>query len=141
MSRLLVAALLLVAGGCGNFRKNRECTDLAKRVNTFIDDSKQRPTPNYANPTEVARESRELAARYKKLNSELFTLGIETTDLLPHVEAYRKLTEQAATALEGAAVALEKRDLELARTRRNDFDRAAKQEPTLVKAINDVCAH
>ena len=61
-------------------------------------------------------------------------------ELAPHVEAYRKLADQAASALEGAAVALEQDDLELARTRRNDFDRAAKQEPSLVKTINDVCA-
>jgi len=141
MVRLLLAALLVAcAGGCGKFRKNRECTDLAQRVNTFINDSKSRGVPNYADPKQVARESRQLAERYKKLDTELFTLRVETAELAPHVEAYRKLAEQAAGALEGAAVALEKHDLELARTRRNDFDRAAKQEPALVKTINDVCA-
>src|SRR5687767_12289178 len=141
MRRVLALALLLaLASGCGKFQKNRECTDLAQKVNAFINDSKNQGSPNYRDPKQVAKESRELAERYKKLNRELSTLGIETDDLAPHVEAYRKLAEQAATALEGAAVALDEQDLELARTRRNDFDRAAKAEPALVKTINDVCA-
>jgi hypothetical protein len=142
MRRALLTAVVFCAlsVACGKFRKNRECTDLAQKVNAFIDESNRGNSPTYANSPEVVRESRRLAERYKKLSVELFTLGIETDELAPHVEAYRKLAEQAATALEGAAVALEKQDLELARTRRKDFDRAAKQEPALVKTINDVCS-
>ncbi|HVJ15324.1 MAG TPA: hypothetical protein VM686_07785 [Polyangiaceae bacterium] len=139
MSRRVLIALILCAG-CGKFRENRECADFAQRVNAFISESKGKGSPNYANPAEVVRESRALAERYKKLDVDLSTLKIETAELRPPVESYRKLAAQAATALEGAAVALEKQDLELARTRRNDFDRAAKQEPALVKTINDLCA-
>jgi hypothetical protein len=143
MRRSLLLCSLLVAvasSGCGKFRKNRECGDLAKKVNGFIKDSKTRPEPNYADPKVVARQSRELAERYQRLSLELVALGVETEELVPEVEAYRKLAEQAASALEGAALALEKQDLELARTRRNDFDRAAKAEPALVASINDVCS-
>jgi hypothetical protein len=135
---LLLASVCVTA--CGKFRKNRECTDLAQKVNGFIDDSKDGTTAAYAESPAVVRESRKLAERYRKLSTELGAVRIESTELAPRVEAYRKLADEAATALEGAALALEKQDLELARTRRKDFDRAAKLEPALVKAINDSCA-
>ena len=63
MRRALLAAAVLCAlsAGCGKFRKNRECTDLAQKVNAFIDESQRANAATYAESPEVARESRKLA--------------------------------------------------------------------------------
>jgi hypothetical protein len=138
-ARLLVLVLLALPS-CAKFEKKRECRTLAQKVNGFINESKSAGSPNDADPQLAARESRTLAERYRKLSQELGALNVRSDELAPHAAGYRKLAEQAATALEGAAIALERRDLELARTRRNDFDQAARAEGPLVGAINAACS-
>jgi hypothetical protein len=138
----LSAILLLVtlAPGCGKFKKNRECSGLAQRVNAFIGETRAGEGASQLDSVRAAKESRQLAERYRKLSADLAALDIESQDLVAHVASYRKLADDAASALEGAAVALDQHDLELARTRRLDFDRAAKNEKPLVRAINDACS-
>lgn len=140
-----VALLLALGGawalsGCGKFTKHKECNELAAVVNVFIAETEKAVPVEYADPAKAARESRELAARYKKLDTELGALKITSEELSPRFERYKKLAEEAATALEGAARALESKDLELARRYRLDFDRSAKSEGPLVREINQICA-
>jgi hypothetical protein len=126
--------------GCGKFQKNKECGDLAGAVNAFIDETKKAVPAEYAEPSKAARESRALASRYRKLHTDLGALKVESEELVLRLERYKKLAEEAATALDGAAQALDKKDLELARRYRLDFDRTAKSEAPLVREINRACA-
>lgn len=141
-SRLAIVfpALACLLGGCGKFQKNKECGDLAGAVNAFIGETKKAVPAEYAEASKAARESRALALRYRKLNTELGALKVESEELVPKLQRYKKLAEDAASALDGAAQALDKKDLELARRYRLDFDRAAKSEAPLVREINQTCA-
>ncbi len=133
-------AFALLPFGCAKFKKNHECTEFAKKVNGFIGETRSDAPANYADPARAAKESKVLAERYRQLSRDLAALAVESEDLAGQVARYRKLADGAASALDGAALALEKHDLELARTRRLDFDRAAKAEGPLVREINEACA-
>jgi hypothetical protein len=133
-------ALLLTAPGCAAFKKSHECGKLAKKVNGFIGETRRDAPASYADPLRAAKESRELAESYRRLSRDLGALGLRSEELVLRVARYRKLADDAALALDGAAQALEKHDLEQARTRRLDFDRAAKDESPLVREINAVCS-
>jgi hypothetical protein len=140
-SRLaLIFALASAFTACGKFQKNKECGELAGAVNAFIDETKKAVPAEYTEASQAARESRALALRYRKLNTDLGALKVESDELVLRLERYKKLAEEAARALEGAAQALDKKDLELARRHRLDFDRTAKDEAPLVREINAACA-
>jgi hypothetical protein len=134
----LVIPLLFT--GCSKFQKNKECADLAGTVNAFIDETKRAVPAEYTEAGKAARESRALSQRYRKLGTDLGALEVHSEELVPHLERYKKLAEEAALALDGAARALEEKDLEGARRHRLEFDRAAKSEAPLVREINRVCA-
>jgi hypothetical protein len=140
-SRLaLIFAVASALGGCGKFQKNKECGELAGAVNAFIDETKKAVPVEYTEASKAARETRALALRYRKLSTDLGTLKIDSEELVPRLERYKKLAEEAARTLDGAAQALDKKDLELARRYRLDFDRTAKGEAPLVREINTACA-
>lgn len=138
LTGLVVIPLLL--SGCAKFQKNKECADLAGTVNAFIDETRKAVPAEYTEAGKAARESRALSLRYRKLSTDLGALEVSSEELVPRLERYKKLAEEAALALDGAARALEEKDLELARRHRLEFDRAAKSEAPLVREINQVCA-
>ena len=141
-SRFALVAAALACGlvGCGKFQKNKECGDVAGAVNAFISETKKAVPAEYAEASKAAGESRALALRYRKLSTDLGALKVESEELVPKLQRYKKLADDAATALDGAAQALDKKDLELARRYRLDFDRTAKSEAPLVREINQTCA-
>ena len=109
-------------------------------MDAFIGETKKAVSSEYADPVKAAQEGRALAARYRKLDTDLRALKIESDELTPLLARYEKLAVDAARALDGAAQALEKKDLELARRHRLTFDSAAKSEGPLVAEINRACA-
>ena len=109
-------------------------------MNAFIAETKRTVPADYAEAPKAAQESRALALRYRKLCTDLGALTVESEELVPNLARYKKLAEDAAVALDGAARALDEKDLELARRFRLDFARAAKSEAPLVREINQTCA-
>ena len=134
------AVLLMVVGAtsCGRFRQTKECTVLAQTVATWL--AKVPPAETAAlEPSRLIDETRASARRYAELDRQLGALAIKSKELVPRVERYRSLAQQAARSLEEAAVAIERNDAELARKRRVDFDTLARSEAPLVAEINAVC--
>jgi hypothetical protein len=134
---LVVFSLSLLAG-CGRFRKAKECDLLAKTVSAWL---ARQPAPSGAStePKQLATETRATAARYQELDRELGALDIKSRDLASRVARYRKIAVQSARALEDAASALERGNVELARQRRVEFDETMKAESALVTEINSAC--
>lgn len=130
--------LLLSATSCGRFRQTKECTVLAQTVATWLASVPPAET-GALEPTRLIQETRASARRYAELDRQLAALAIRSKELVPRVERYRSLAQQAARFLEEAAVAIERNDAELARKRRVDFDTLARSEAPLVAEINAVC--
>lgn len=134
---LVVLALSLLSG-CGRFRKAKECDLLAKTVSAWL---ARQPAPSGASTEskKLAVETRTTAGRYEELDRELAALDIKSRDLASRVERYRKIAVQSARALQDAAAALERGNVELARQRRVEFDETMKAESELVLEINSAC--
>ena len=131
---LLVA--LVTCTGCG--RLERECRAVSETANAFIVESERlRPRAN-ATPEETVKAELATATRYERLAADLAALKVESSELLPEVERYRKLAEHSAQALRAVA-ALEGNDFEAARTKRIELDAASRGEAPLVERINVVC--
>lgn len=127
-----------LASGCGEFRRAKECTALSKTVSAWLSAG---PTPNLgaSEPHAIAREARATADRYEELDRRLAALEIESEELVPHVASYRSMAQKSAGVLDEVASALERKDGELARRLRVEFDATAKAEDALVARINAVC--
>jgi hypothetical protein len=137
--RLTVVALVLsLLSGCGRFRKAKECDLLAKTVSAWL---ARQPAPSAAStePKKLAIATRTTAARYEELDRELAALDVKSRDLTSRVARYRKIAVQSARALEDAASALERGNVDLARQRRVEFDETMKAESALVAEINSTC--
>lgn len=136
MVGLLSASAAL--GGCGKFQTARECGTFATTIKTW---QTQAMTVASAKPvaSSPAAESRALAERYDQLATSIDALHLESPELLPRAERYKKLAHEAAAALRDVAEAVEKGDAERARQLRVAFDDIARSEGPLVKDINTVC--
>jgi hypothetical protein len=136
----LLAALSTAAalGGCGKFQTARECGIFATTIKTWQAQSTAAPSakPAAASP---AAESRALAERYDQLATSIDALNLESPELMPRAERYKKLAHEASAALREVADAVEKGDAERARQRRVAFDDIARSEGPLVTDINKVC--
>jgi hypothetical protein len=133
----LSVACLLVVSGCGRLR--RECGAVSATANAFIAESgKLRPQPN-ATQEETAKAELATAVRYEKLDADLKSLKVESSELLPEVTRYRTLAEHSASSLRAVAAALTQGDFETARQKRIELAREARGEGPLVRKINELC--
>lgn len=136
-----LAALLLalpVTAGCSEFRKAKECTALSKTVSAWLG-AGPKPNPGASVPDAIAREARVTADRYEELDRQLSALKIESEELVSPVASYRSMAQKSARVLDEVASAVERKDGELARRLRVEFDATAKAEAALVARINGVC--
>jgi hypothetical protein len=137
VARLKLLVLVLPLLACG--RLEHECRSLSTTANAFILASEEKRLPPEASPAETARAALETASRYERLAADLTALNLESKPLLPEVARYRELALGSAASLRAVAKALEARDFETARTKRVEFDRAARAEAPIVARINAVC--
>ena len=139
MQRAALGLVLLTAlAGCGRFRKAKECGLLAETVSAWMKKS-ERPTPAGADSQVLVSDARATAVRYRELDSTLAGIKLESDELTPLLERYRKIALRSAETLEQVARALEQGNLEQARKLRVDFDATIRAEAPLVDEINATC--
>jgi hypothetical protein len=143
---LKAAALWVCVGiacaGCGKFQQARECGTFVKTVNVWLsepDAAVAADAGTSTDPKQIAAQSRRTAEHYAELSQSLAALHIQGEELLPNVQRYQAIADDAARTLRDVAGALDRGDLDEARQKRVAFDSVARQEPALVKEINNLC--
>jgi hypothetical protein len=97
------------------------------------------PSAAGADTGALVADARATAGRYRELDRSLSSLHLQSSELTPLVELYRKMARDSALALEQVASALSDQDLERARQLRVDFDATLRAEAPLVEQINATC--
>ncbi len=138
LAAALWCGLLVIASGCGEHKKIKECRALIGVINQSVERIQKRASVAPDGGAAVA-ELRALAGDMDEIVNKAAKVELSLAELTKLRERYGAMVGEVAEAARKLAAAVDKVDVEKMTKAQNRMERAVKREDPLVEEINKYC--
>ena len=136
---ILAVSFALVMPGCARRKRIQECNQFIDKVNSSLKEI-NRYTNTRVDDPKLAENMQTLAKLFEQLAKDIDAMQISAPKLAPNTGRYREMCQESATAARHLSDAVQKDNVEEAKTADKEFKAAVKSEDELIQQINSVCS-